>query len=195
MTARAIAEQSNRAKSVFLANMSHELRTPLNAIMGFSELMTQELFGPMGDPHYTGIRRRHLPQRQASAGHHRRYSRPGEGRDRATDAGRARSRDIVGLIHTGRSGWCQKRRAMRDITLDVHVPDGSGGGQCRPDAPEADIAQPAVQRGEIHAGGQERRRCPAGATATMLYLRVADTGIGIKPDDLADGDAALPPGR
>jgi len=32
--------------------MSHELRTPLNAIIGFSEVMTHEMFGPVGSPRY-----------------------------------------------------------------------------------------------------------------------------------------------
>ncbi|MDE2464856.1 MAG: PAS domain S-box protein [Alphaproteobacteria bacterium] len=51
--ARDLAEQANRAKSAFLANMSHELRTPLNAIIGFSEVMTQEIFGPVGVERYS----------------------------------------------------------------------------------------------------------------------------------------------
>ena len=48
------AEGANTAKSEFLANMSHELRTPLNAINGFSEIMVQEMFGPLGDARYKG---------------------------------------------------------------------------------------------------------------------------------------------
>jgi signal transduction histidine kinase/HAMP domain-containing protein len=46
------AEAASAAKSRFLANMSHELRTPLNAVIGFSEILSGELFGALGDKRY-----------------------------------------------------------------------------------------------------------------------------------------------
>jgi len=46
------AESANRTKSEFLANMSHELRTPLNAIIGFSQMMSDQVFGKIDNPKY-----------------------------------------------------------------------------------------------------------------------------------------------
>jgi Amt family ammonium transporter len=46
------AESANQAKSHFLASMSHELRTPLNAVIGFSEVMREQTFGPLGNQRY-----------------------------------------------------------------------------------------------------------------------------------------------
>jgi signal transduction histidine kinase len=46
------ADKANKSKSEFLANMSHELRTPLNAIIGFSDILTKQLFGPLGSEKY-----------------------------------------------------------------------------------------------------------------------------------------------
>jgi len=50
--ARERAEAANLTKSKFLANMSHELRTPLNAVIGFSDIMREEMFGPLGSEQY-----------------------------------------------------------------------------------------------------------------------------------------------
>ena len=51
-SAKEEAELASRAKSDFLANVSHELRTPLNAIIGFSEIIKDQLFGPIGNHRY-----------------------------------------------------------------------------------------------------------------------------------------------
>ena len=51
--AKQAAESASAAKSRFLANMSHELRTPLNAIIGFSEMISGEIFGPVGNARYS----------------------------------------------------------------------------------------------------------------------------------------------
>lgn len=47
--ARKEAEAANDSKSTFLATMSHELRTPLNAIIGFSEMLTHNIYGAMNE--------------------------------------------------------------------------------------------------------------------------------------------------
>jgi signal transduction histidine kinase len=47
--ARAAHEQS-RLKSVFLGTISHELRTPLNAIIGYADMLSCQVFGPLGSP-------------------------------------------------------------------------------------------------------------------------------------------------
>jgi PAS domain S-box-containing protein len=58
------SEAANQAKSQFLANMSHELRTPLNAIIGFSEVISSALFGPLN------ARYRDYAQDIHGSGHH-----------------------------------------------------------------------------------------------------------------------------
>ena len=59
------AEKASSAKSDFLAKISHEIRTPLNAIIGFSEVMLEERFGPIGNERYS----QYLKDIHASGGH------------------------------------------------------------------------------------------------------------------------------
>jgi two-component system cell cycle sensor histidine kinase PleC len=57
VAAKEEAELASRSKTEFLANMSHELRTPLNAIIGFSQVMAEEVLGPLGNARYSGYAR------------------------------------------------------------------------------------------------------------------------------------------
>jgi PAS domain S-box-containing protein len=52
LNAKRQAERTSSAKSEFLAKISHEIRTPLNSIIGFSEVMMEERFGPIGNERY-----------------------------------------------------------------------------------------------------------------------------------------------
>ena len=52
--------EADKVKSEFLANTSHELRTPLNAIIGFSEVLSKQLFGPLNEKQSEYIRDIHV---------------------------------------------------------------------------------------------------------------------------------------
>ena len=65
LTAKQQAERASSAKSDFLAKISHEIRTPLNAIIGFSEVMMEERFGPVGNERY----KQYLKDIHTSGGH------------------------------------------------------------------------------------------------------------------------------
>jgi PAS domain S-box-containing protein len=179
--ARMQAEESSRAKSAFLANMSHELRTPLNAIMGFSELLTQELFGPLGDPRY-----REFASDIFRSGKHL-LAIIGDILDLAkVEAGQldldVRETDIVGLVHNSVRLVSETAR-HRDITLDVAVPGG---------AIRAMVDSTRLRQILLNLLSNAIKFTPEGKIVALscgregdwLYLRVADTGIGMNTEDL-----------
>ncbi len=52
LEAKRAADAQNQAKTLFLSSMSHELRTPLNAVIGYSDFLETEAFGPLGHKKY-----------------------------------------------------------------------------------------------------------------------------------------------
>jgi PAS domain S-box-containing protein len=64
LRAKEEAERSNKFKDQFLSTMSHELRTPLNAVVGFSDLLTEEQYGPLNDRQKRYVKHIH------TGGHH-----------------------------------------------------------------------------------------------------------------------------
>lgn len=59
------AEHASAQKSAFLARVSHEVRTPMSAIIGFTEVMIEQRFGPIGSERY----RQYLQDIHDSGGH------------------------------------------------------------------------------------------------------------------------------
>ena len=129
--------------------MSHELRTPLNAIIGFSEMMVAEMFGPLGDARYA----RPTPRTSCNSGQHL-LALINDVLDMSKiEAGKLNLRfepvrldelaeDAVRLI--------KNRAETAGLTVAIDVPALPEVRRRLPRA-EAGAAQPALQRGEVHA--------------------------------------------
>ena len=64
LLAREAAERANSSKAHFLATISHELRTPINAVMGYTQLLAEEIYGPV-----SALQKAHLRRVRASGTH------------------------------------------------------------------------------------------------------------------------------
>ncbi|MBN8509271.1 MAG: GAF domain-containing protein, partial [Burkholderiales bacterium] len=174
-------EIANQHKSEFLANMSHELRTPLNAIIGFSEVLIERMFGELNDKQDDYLKDIH------SSGKHL----------------LSLINDILDLskIEAG-------RMELDVETFDVPAAIGNALTLVRERAQRHGIAlgqEVAAEVGEIRAderkfkqillnlltnavkftpdGGRVEVR--ARRVEAVLEVAVADTGIGIAPEDQA----------
>jgi PAS domain S-box-containing protein len=176
------AEETARAKAAFLGAMSHELKTPLNAIIGFSDLMRQEVFGPLGEARYT-----------AYVGH-------------IHENGKlllAMIGDVLDLTRAeaGLLALDDEEFALEDI-IDVGLASLSSGGKELPQidvdlAPDLPLLRADRRRFRqiiTHLLSNAVKFTAASGRITIraqreaggvLTIRIADTGIGMAPDRIA----------
>jgi signal transduction histidine kinase len=182
VVARDAAERANRLKSMFLATMSHELRTPLNAIIGFSELMQDQLYGPLGDKRYAEYSG--LIQ---GAGHHL-LSLINDVLDMSKiEAGKFelhRQRFDIREILRDCLDLMRERANQEEVTLLGDIP-------ATPLMIDAD--RRAMKQILLNLLSNAIKFTPAGgkvvarakASDDTLILSVEDTGIGIPPDQVS----------
>ncbi|HLZ65189.1 MAG TPA: ATP-binding protein [Aliidongia sp.] len=182
--ARQEAEAGSRAKSEFLASMSHELRTPLNAVIGFSELIHGEMLG-------------------SDAAAHRRYREyAGDIRDSGshllglindildfskTEAGELQlvqdPLDLNELVDSALR-MLRPRAERAGITLDGQVPStlpSVRGDGMRLRQVLLNLLSNAIK----YTPETGRVSVTVEASGDSVLLKVADTGIGIAPEDMS----------
>ncbi len=175
------AECANLAKSEFLANMSHELRTPLNAIIGFSELIKDQMGGPVSEPyvsyatdintsghHLLELINGILDLSKIEAGHYTIVEEP---------------------VNVGRLlGLCQRMMAPQAEAAHVRI-------VCDPSLADVTLSvdRGAVRQVLINLLANAVKFSPAGGIASVraeptadggIAVLVIDDGIGIEPEAL-----------
>jgi signal transduction histidine kinase len=181
--AKAEAERASKAKSEFLANMSHELRTPLNAIIGFSEVMTGQSFGPLGNEKY------HAYAQEMSASGRRLLEIINDVLQMARiESGRVElnlERCDIGHMVAACLRIVRDRAEKGQVTLVDECPDG---------LPPIKADERALRQVVLNLLSNAIKFTRPGGTVTVsaalgadgMRITVRDTGIGIAPENLAD---------
>jgi signal transduction histidine kinase len=181
-------EAANRHKSEFLANMSHELRTPLNAIIGFSEVLTEQMFGELNDKQMEYLRDIH------SSGQHL-LNLINDVLDLSKIEAGKMELDLscfdLGLLLEHSTTLVRERAQRHGLTLTLDVGDGLAewvGDARKLKQAVINLLSNAVKF--TPAGGNVTLRARhlngfSGRAGDWAAVSVIDTGIGIKPEDQA----------
>jgi two-component system cell cycle sensor histidine kinase PleC len=179
--ARLAAEESSRVKSQFMANMSHELRTPLNAIIGFSEVIRDALVGPIAARYQDYARDIH------SSGRHL-LSLINDVLDLSKiELGRLELHeepiDLTKLVDDCRRFVAERAKAG-DLTLAIELPA---------ELPALRADELRLKQVVLNLLSNAVKFTPPGGHITVevcptadggIALAVADTGIGMRPDEI-----------
>jgi signal transduction histidine kinase len=180
-TARAEAERANNSKTDFLAVMSHELRTPLTAIMGYEELLSDGITGPV-----TELQRQQLGRINASARHLLglideilTFAR--------VDIGRERVRwESMSVNHTlaDAAALVEPMASAKSINFFVHVLEEDQAIQTDGTKLRQMLVNLLSNAIKFTEKGEVRVECAV--NNGILEVRIADTGVGIAAENIED---------
>ncbi len=179
--ARAEAERANNSKTDFLAVMSHELRTPLTAIMGYEELLSDGITGPV-----TELQRQQLGRINASARHLLglideilTFAR--------VDVGRERVRwESMSVNHTlaDAAALVEPMASAKNIHFFVHLLEEDQAIQTDGTKFRQMLVNLLSNGIKFTDKGEVRVECSVANDA--LEVRIADTGVGIAAENIED---------
>lgn len=176
--ARAEAERANNSKTDFLAVMSHELRTPLTAIMGYEELLSDGITGPV-----TELQRQQLGRINASARHLLglideilTFAR--------VDIGRERVRwESISVNHTlgDAAALVEPMAAAKSIHFYIHLLEEDQAIQTDPTKLRQMLVNLLSNGIKFTDHGEVRVSCAV--NGGNIEIRIADTGVGIPAEN------------
>jgi signal transduction histidine kinase/putative methionine-R-sulfoxide reductase with GAF domain len=174
-------EVANQHKSEFLANMSHELRTPLNAIIGFSEVLSEKLFGEVNEKQLDYLKDIH------ESGRHL-LSLINDILDLSKiEAGRMElevsSFDLPGALSNAMT-LIRERAQRHGIALELQV-DAAVGEFSGDERKFKQIMLNLLSNAVKFTPDGGRVSVSAQKDTTYVEIAVRDTGIGIAPEDQA----------